>query len=130
MTSLYHKYAAHHAMKHLIFMLSVTLLFSTIADDAHAYFVKMMAMRVALMWILHLIHILDVPVLLDICRMLLHLPFAILFTVFAFRVDNDDHPLALLTILFLGFDWCHSLMEARKYLQNEVFFQSEVPRNS
>jgi hypothetical protein len=107
---------SHRAMKHLIFMLSVTLLFSTIADDAHAYFVKMMAMRVALMWILHLIHILDVPVLLDICRMLLHLPFAILFTVLAFRIDNDDHPLALLTILFLGFDWCHSMMGARKFL--------------
>ena len=114
-------------MKQLIFMLSVTLLFSTIADDAHAYFVKMMAMRIALMWIFHLIH--DVPVLLDICRMILHLPFAILFTVLAFRIDNDDHPLALLTILFLGFDWCHSLMEARKFFHNEVFFQSEVPRN-
>jgi hypothetical protein len=96
-------------MKQFIFALSVTLLFSTVSTDAHAYTVKMMSLRVWAMWLFHLMKITGTDTLLEICRMLLHLPFAIVFTMLALRVELGDPSLCLLAVGFLFFDCLHSL---------------------
>ena len=114
-------------MKHFIFMLSVTLLFYMISDDAHAYVVKMMGLRVCFMWLMGLLNILEAHTLVEICRMLLHLPFAIMFTIFTLHIVNEDHPLALLTFLFLGMDFYH--IAAFGLAMAQEVFQREAPMN-
>ena len=114
-------------MKHFIFMLSVTLLFSTISDDAHSYFVKMMAMRVAFMWLLGLMNFEEARPMVEVLRMILHMPFAIMFAILSLRIAHEDQPLALLTLMFLGMDLYHTASFGLAMAQ-EVF-RREDPAN-
>jgi hypothetical protein len=114
-------------MKNFIFMLSVTLLFSTISEDAHSYFVKMIALRVGFMWLMGLMNIKEARPMVEVLRMILHLPFAIMFTILTLRIVNEDHSLALLALMFLGVDLYHTASLGMAMAQ-EVF-QREAPMN-
>ena len=113
-------------MKQLIFMLAVTLLFTTVSYEAHAYFIKMMSMRVGFMWLLHIMQTMEAETMFDICSMLFHLPFAISFTVLQCNVDVD-YPLQMLSGLFMVLDWAHVLMDFC-FLAHE-YWQKEGPLN-
>jgi hypothetical protein len=114
-------------MKNFIFMLAMTLLFTTISDDAHSYFVKMIALRVGFMWLLGLMNIEEARPMVEVLRMILHLPFAIMFTILTLRIVNEDQSLALLALIFLGVDLYHTASLGLAIVQ-EVF-QREAPMN-
>jgi hypothetical protein len=114
-------------MKNFIFMLAMTLLFTTISDDAHSYFVKMIALRVGFMWLLGLMNIEEARPMVEVLRMILHLPFAIMFTILTLRIVNEDQSLALIALIFLGVDLYHTASLGLAIVQ-EVF-QREAPMN-
>ena len=114
-------------MKNFIFMLAMTLLFTTISDDAHSYFVKMIALRVGFMWLLGLMNIEEARPMVEVLRMILHLPFAIMFTILTLRIVNEDQSLALMALIFLGVDLYHTASLGLAIVQ-EVF-QREAPMN-